>query len=115
MYAPFQDIVHYVAISEADRHPGLRYAATIHHGVPIDGFPFNATGSNDLLFFGRIHPDKGAAEAIIAARASGHRLQMYGVVQDRAYYEQEITPAADAHSICYHGVVGGAERLEGAR
>jgi hypothetical protein len=29
-----EDRVHYVAISEADRHPDLRYAATIHHGIP---------------------------------------------------------------------------------
>ncbi|NWP47781.1 glycosyltransferase family 4 protein, partial [Escherichia coli] len=32
MYKPFEDRVHYVAISAADRHPALRYAATIHHG-----------------------------------------------------------------------------------
>ena len=74
MYAPYQDRVHYVAISDADRHPALRYAATIHHGIPIDDFPFDAAGSDDLLFFGRIHPDKGAQEAIAIARAVGRRL-----------------------------------------
>jgi glycosyltransferase involved in cell wall biosynthesis len=60
MYLPFQDRVHYVAISAADRHPHLRYAATIHHGIPVADFRFDAEGSDDLLFFGRIHPDKGA-------------------------------------------------------
>jgi glycosyltransferase involved in cell wall biosynthesis len=111
MYAPFQDQVHYVAISAADRHPALRYAATIHHGIPIDDFPFDAHGSDDLLFFGRIHPDKGAAEAIAAARASGRHLQMYGIVQDAGYHDREVAPAHDGTSISYHGVVGGADRL----
>ncbi len=73
--------MHYVAISDADRHPALRYAATIHHGIPLDDFPFDATGSDDLLFFGRIHPDKGAKEAIAVARATGRALAH---VRDRA-------------------------------
>ncbi|PAX08064.1 glycosyltransferase family 4 protein [Sphingomonas lenta] len=111
MYAPFQDRVHYVAISEADRHPSLRYAATIHHGIPLDDFPFDPVGSDDLLFFGRIHPDKGAAEAIAAARASGRRLHMYGVVQDQSYHDREVAPANDGMDVSYHGPVGGEARV----
>ena len=60
MYEPYQDRVHYVAISDADRRPGLRYAATIHHGIPLADFPFDPVGSEDLLFFGRVHPRQGA-------------------------------------------------------
>lgn len=112
MYVEYQDVVHYVAISDADRYPGLRYAATIHHGIPIDDFPFNPVGSDDLLFFGRIHPDKGAAEAITVARASGRQLHMYGIVQDTNYYEREVRPAEDGVSVIFHGVVGGTQRLE---
>ena len=37
----------YVAISDADRHPGLDYAATIHHGIDTDAFPLVA-GSGGL-------------------------------------------------------------------
>ena len=112
MYAPYQDRVHYVAISAADRHPDLRYAATIHHGIPIGDFPFDPIGSDDLLFFGRIHPDKGPAEAIAAARASGRPLHMYGIVQDAAYHDREIAPLDDGVTARYHGVVGGAARVE---
>lgn len=111
MYEPFQDRVHYVAISDADRHPRLRYAATIHHGIALDDFPFDASGSDDLLFFGRIHPDKGAKEAIAAARASGRRLNLYGVVQDHGYHEREVLPASDGVTISYHGAVGGEARV----
>jgi glycosyltransferase involved in cell wall biosynthesis len=111
MYAPYQDRVHYVSISDADRHPALRYAARIYHGIPMNDFPFDPTGSDDLLFFGRIHPDKGAAEAIAAARESGRHLNMYGIVQDPGYYDREVAPACDGVSVSYHGVVGGAQRL----
>lgn len=111
MYKPFEDRIHYVAISEADRHPDLRYAATIHHGIRLDEFPFDPVGAEDLLFFGRMHPDKGAAEAIAAARAAGRRLHMYGIIQDEAYYREHVLPHIDGERVVYHGAVGGEARL----
>ncbi|RHW16453.1 glycosyltransferase family 4 protein [Sphingomonas gilva] len=111
MYLPYQDRVSYVAISAADRHPALRYAATIHHGIAVETFPFDSAGSEDLLFFGRIHPDKGPVEAIAAARASGLRLHMYGIVQDEDYHVRQVAPLIDGEVIRYHGVAGGAARL----
>jgi glycosyltransferase involved in cell wall biosynthesis len=111
MYAPYQDRVRYVAISDADRSPDLRYAATIHHGIPLDDFPFNPVGSDDLLFFGRIHPDKGAKEAIDVARATGRRLHMAGIVQDDGYHARDVAPAIDGETVFYDGPVGGVERV----
>ena len=110
MYAPYQDRVRYVAISDADRHPALRYAATIHHGIALEDFPFDRDGGESLLFFGRIHPDKGAAEAIAAARASGRRLVMAGIVQDAGYHERAVAPAIDGDRVTFVGAVGGVER-----
>ena len=110
MYKPFEDRVHFVAISDADRHPDLRYAATIHHGIRLDDFPFEAYGGEDLLFFCRMHPDKGAAEAIEVARATGRRLNLYGIIQDQGYFDRAVAPFLDDR-IVYHGPVGGAERL----
>ena len=110
VFRAYQDRVHYVAISAADRAPDLRYAATIHHGIPIEHFPFDATGSDDLLFFGRMHPDKGAAEAIAAAHASGRRLMMAGIVQDQGYFDRNVAPAIDGDRIQFIGAVGGADR-----
>jgi glycosyltransferase involved in cell wall biosynthesis len=111
MYKPFEDRVHFVAISDADRHPSLKYAATIHHGIRLDEFPFDPEGSEDLLFFGRMHPDKGAAEAIQVARAAGRRLDLYGIIQDQGYFEREVMPHVDGEQIRYLGPVGGEARL----
>jgi len=110
VFKRYEDRVHYVAISDADRHPDLRYAATIHHGIPIGDFPYEADGSEDLLFFGRIHPDKGAADAIRVAQATGRRLTLCGIVQDEAYYAREVAPHLDGEQIVYVGPVGGEAR-----
>jgi len=118
VFQRYQDRVSYVAISDADRHADLRYAATIHHGLSLEEFPFDPVGSDDLLFFGRIHPDKGAAEAIDVARRVGRRLLMAGIVQDQGYFERSVAPAIDGSRVVYDGPVGGGERtrmLGGAR
>ena len=38
VYEKYNGIGGYVAISEANRHPRLRYLATIHHGIDTDAF-----------------------------------------------------------------------------
>jgi Glycosyltransferase len=111
MYKPYEDRVHFVAISEADRHPNLKYAATIHHGIATEDFPLDPVGSEDLLYFGRIHPDKGAREAIKVAAAAGRRLHIYGVIQDEAYHAREVLPHVDGEAVIFHGPVGGDERI----
>jgi glycosyltransferase involved in cell wall biosynthesis len=111
VFERYDDRVHYVAISDADRAPSLNYAATIHHGIRVEEFPFDSEGSEDLLFFGRIHPDKGAGEAIRAARATGHRLVLCGLVQDEGYHQREVAPFVDGETVDYRGVIGGTERL----
>jgi len=111
MFRPYQDRVQFVAISDADRHPDLRYAATIHHGIDVEAFPFDAVGSEDLLFFGRIHPDKGPREAIEVALAAARPIALYGIVQDEGYFASEVAPLLDDRRAQFHGAVGGEARL----
>lgn len=111
-FKAYEDRVHYVAISHSDRRADLRYAATIHHGIRVEDFPFDAHGSDDLLFFGRIHPDKGAAEAIAAARRSGRRLVMAGIIQDRDYHNEQVASALNDGFVVYRGPVGGVARAK---
>ena len=108
----YSDRSAYVAISDADRDPSLTYAATIHHGIPIDEFPFDPAGSEDLLFFGRFHPDKGAGEAVRAAREAGRKLVMAGIVQDSDYFAREVAPFIDDRHVEYRGVLGGQDRID---
>jgi glycosyltransferase involved in cell wall biosynthesis len=110
VYQRYNRHSHYVAISDADRHPSLDYVATVYPGIPLDEFTLRRTPGEYLLFFGRIHPDKGAAEAIEVARRSGRRLLLAGIVQDHAYFEQRIEPQLDGDQVRYLGSVGPAER-----
>ena len=109
---------HYVAISDADRHPRLHYEATIHHGIRMRTFPLVETPGDYLLFFGRIHPHKGAAEAIEVAARLELPLMIAGIVQDREYFERSVEPHVDGDRVTYIGSVGPDERgavLGGAR
>ena len=99
----------YVSISDADRAPELDYVATVHHGVDVDLLP-PGPGGEDLVSFGRIHPDKGTAEAIAIAGRSGRRLVICGIVHDQPYFEREVAPYVDGDRVVYLGPVGPVER-----
>ena len=112
VYRKYADTAVYVAISDADRAPGLRYAATVHHGIDLSRFTFRAHPGEYLLFFGRIHPDKGAHEAIEIARRTGRRLVMAGVIQDEAYYRDRVEPYLDGDQVIYVGSADPTRRDE---
>ena len=101
----------YVAISDSDRHPSLDYLATIHHGIDTESFSLHPAPGGYLLFFGRIHPDKGAVEAIDAAERAGMPLTMAGIVQDQRYFDEEVAPRIDDDRVRFIGTVGPAERV----
>jgi glycosyltransferase involved in cell wall biosynthesis len=112
VYKKYNTRGHYVAISEADKSPELDYIATIPHGIDIAQFPFSAAAGEYLLFFGRIHPDKGVYEAIQVAQRVGMRLVIAGIIQDEDYYHSRVEPYLDGATVEYVGSVGPARRAE---
>ena len=112
VYRRYDATTAYVAISDADRHPSLDYLATIHHGIDTDAFGLHPEPGDDLLFFGRIHPHKGTAEAIEIAARAGRRLLIGGIVQDEPYFEERVRPRIDDDRVVYLGPVGTDERSE---
>ncbi len=110
VYAKYNHKVFYVAISDADKHPTLDYAATIHHGIDTGAFTFNSAAGSYLAFFGRIHPDKGVVAAIDVARETGIPLRIAGIVQDEAYFKGEIVPRLDGERVQFIGSVGAEDR-----
>jgi glycosyltransferase involved in cell wall biosynthesis len=100
----------FVSISDSDRSPDLDYVATVHHGVDLAGLPFDPDGGEDLVAFGRIHPDKGTHTAIEIARRAGRRLILCGIVQDRQYFSELVEPHIDGDRVIYRGSVGPADR-----
>ncbi|MBA4369877.1 MAG: mannose-6-phosphate isomerase, partial [Desulfobacterium sp.] len=111
VYKKYNGKTFYVSISNADRSPDLDYIKTIHHGIDIKQFDFQPVPDDDtLLFFGRIHHDKGPREALEIARACGKKLILAGIIQDHAYFDQYVAPHIDNDKVTYVGSVGPVER-----
>ncbi len=111
VYEKYNGHCHYVSISDADRASTLDYIATIYHGIDIENFVFNDKPEDYLVFFGRIHHDKGAREAIEIARRCKKPLVLAGIIQDEAYYRTHVEPHLN-DEIRYIGSVGPEKRNE---
>ncbi|MFV2063542.1 MAG: glycosyltransferase family 4 protein [Chloroflexota bacterium] len=112
VYEKYNERGYYVAISDADRHEKLDYVATIHHGIDMGEFGVRTEPGEYLLFFGRIHPDKGTSEAIDVARRVGVPLIIAGIVQDHDYFERFVKPRLDGERVRYIGPVAREARAD---
>jgi glycosyltransferase involved in cell wall biosynthesis len=104
VYQKYRD-GYFVSISDSDRAPGLNYLATVYNGIDLSLYPLQQSAGNDLIFLGRIHPDKGVHLAIAAARLSGLPLLIAGIIQDRDYFREQVEPYLDDRQIRYLGPV----------
>ena len=104
VYQKYRD-GYFVSISNSDRAAGLNYLATVYNGIDLTLYPLQQAGGDDLIFLGRIHPDKGVHLAIEVARLSGMRLIIAGIIQDEAYFRERIKPHLDDQNIIYIGPV----------
>src|SRR5215813_1051492 len=105
VYQKYRD-GYFVSISDSDRAPGLNYLATVYNGIDLELYPLHESGGADLIFLGRIHPDKGVHLAIEVARLSGLRLIIAGIIQDEVYFREQVKPHLDDQNILYIGPVG---------
>ncbi len=112
VYRKYNGKVYYVSISNADRSPELDYVATVYHGIELTRFTWVPKGGDYLLFFGRIHHDKGTVESIEIAKAAGKKLILAGIIQDEAYYREQVEPHIDGRDISYVGSAGPEKRNE---
>ena len=112
VYERYDATTTYVSISDADRHPRLHYAATIHHGIDVDTFAVHPEPGEHLLFFGRIHPDKGTAVAIDVARRANRPLVIAGIIQDERYFAEEVAPHIDGEAVRFVGPVDADDRAQ---
>jgi len=106
----------WVAISESQKKLSpipLHFAATIHHGIRVQDFPFSEKRGDYLVWLGRMTPRKGVKEAIQVAKKTGEKLVLAGVVKerDKAYFEKEIQPEIDGKQITYIGPVNHEQKV----
>jgi glycosyltransferase involved in cell wall biosynthesis len=111
VFKKYNSISNYVSISNADRSPELNYIATVYNGLNIQDFDFIEQPDNYLLYFGRIHHDKGTAEAIEIAKKSKRKLLIAGIIQDEEYFKTKVEPELN-DQIQYIGHAGPEKRNE---
>ena len=110
VYKEYNDTVSYVSISNADRSPELDYEATVYNGINLEDFTFRENPGQYLLYFGRIHHDKGTWESIQIAKKAGMKLIISGIIQDQAYFKEKVEPFINDDDIVFVGHSGPARR-----
>lgn len=109
VYEKYNKNTYYVSISNSDQNSCLDYIDTVYHGIDLTQFTYRELPGDYLLFFGRLHRDKGPKEAIEIAKRSNKKLIMAGIIQDEEYFENEIKPYLN-ENIIYIGSVGPEKR-----
>lgn len=99
----------YISISDSDRHPDLAYHRTIYHGIDSTKFALQDSKEDYLLYYGRIHPEKGTEKAIEIAKRCGYPIKIAGLIQNQYYYSRDIAPKLDNKNVTYLGNVSQEE------
>lgn len=91
--------VKYVSVSTTNAENWRDYAPeceVIHNGIDLSAWRFYPENDGGyIMWFGRIHPDKGLHLAIEAAKVAGKKMKIAGAIADRYYYESQILPRLD--------------------
>jgi glycosyltransferase involved in cell wall biosynthesis len=110
VYKKYNAHSHYVSISNSDRHPSLKYLDTVYNGIDEMQFQSGEGDGDYLLYFGRIHPHKGAYEAIQIAMRANKKLILCGLIQDQNYFDEKVKPYLNDSNIIYKGNVDPVQR-----
>ncbi len=106
-----------VAISESQSsaHPDVPWTI-VHNGLTLDGAPFERRRTDDLVFVGRVTPEKGIVEAIEIARAADRPLKIAAKVgptpKEQDFNDHVFQPALKAagSSVEFLGELSGDDR-----
>jgi glycosyltransferase involved in cell wall biosynthesis len=116
LYREVSGEVDVVAISQhqARTAVGIRIAAVIHHGLPVEEISVGHGRGGYLAFLGRMHPDKGVVTAIRVARSLGAPLRVAAKMREPAekeFFEHCVAPLLGG-DVEYVGELGAREKFE---
>lgn len=102
---------YFVSISDSDRDAELPYLATVYNGIDLSNLTYREKAGDKLVFYGRIHPDKGLHLAIEVAQKTKIPMLVAGIIQDQNYFDQ-CARHFDDKLIKYIGPVNPPQRDE---
>ena len=87
---------HFVAVSQHTAQSWSHVASpdVVHNGIDVRRW-VAGPGGDDLVWVGRIVPEKAPHRAIAMARASGRRLRIAGPVGDAGYFTRHVAGELD--------------------
>lgn len=103
-----------ISRSQASQHPDLPWAGIVHNGLSFESSGLPVRRTDDLVFVGRITPEKGILDAIEVARLSGRRLRVVAkepyLPSERDYFQDVFRPAMANADVDLIGELGAEER-----
>ncbi|WP_181312510.1 glycosyltransferase [Nocardioides campestrisoli] len=90
---------HFSAVSDftARQWAHVTTATVVRNGIDTTHWPLGP-GGEDLVWFGRIVPEKGVHLALDVAARAGRRLLLAGPVADRDYWAEQVAPRLGPHA-----------------
>ena len=89
-----------ISRSHAATHPNVHWAGIVYNGLDLARAPVPTHHNDELVFLGRIAPEKGILDAIEVARLTGRTLKVIAkrpvVPNEVEYFEQVFVPALRA-------------------
>jgi glycosyltransferase involved in cell wall biosynthesis len=108
-----------VSISDAQRRPvedlGLRWTATVYHGLELDELYRCGDGSGGyLLFLGRTASEKGPASAIRIATQAGMKLKIASRLsrEEQDFFERTVEPLLEHPDVEWIGEQNDEQKAE---
>jgi len=116
-YEQFQNEVAYIGISRYQQSmgpAGMNWAGLAYNAIAVEQWPYTPQKDDYLLAFGRVCEAKGFHLSIEAAKRTGRKLIMAGVLQElyRDYFEEKVAPHVDGEQIVYEGEVSDDRKRE---
>ena len=92
----------------------MNWAGVVYNAVDLDQWPYTPEKDDYLLAFGRVAAAKGFHHSIEAAKRTGQRLIMAGVVQEplRRLLRERVEPHIDGEQIIFEGEVSDERKRE---
>ena len=70
-------------------------SSVVYNGIDLNSWRFSTSGNGEAVWFGRIVHNKGAGHAVRAAKLAGVPLTLFGVIEERDFYDAEVAPYLD--------------------
>lgn len=80
------------AVAQQWQH--VTQAQVIHNGIDVESWRYG-DGGPELIWAGRLVPEKAPHLAVAAAHRTGHRLRLVGPIHDRPYFIEQVAPYLD--------------------